>query len=65
LLGDEIIVAIVATAQVSSNNVRNCLREQFAAAALPRRIVKLSTIPRTPTGKIRRGELAQQLSLVL
>lgn len=63
-LGDEIIAAVVCPESVSDIDVRNHLRTVFAPSVLPNRIVRLEAIPRTPTGKIRRATLTQDLALL-
>ncbi len=62
-LGDEIVAAIVLAdgAHHDDAAVRDHLRTIFAPAALPGRIIRIGAIPRTSTGKILRGELAQRL----
>lgn len=62
LLGEEIVAVIVGSSAVSTEQIRRHLRNTFAAAALPRRVVQVTAIPRTATGKLHRGELAQQLA---
>lgn len=61
-LGDEIIAAVVCPQEVLDTDIRTHLRALFSSAVLPGRIVRLDTIPRTTTGKIRRAELAQKLT---
>jgi len=61
-LGDEIIAAVVLSQEAPESDLRSHLRAIFAASALPRRIVSVDEIPRTPTGKIRRAELTQRLA---
>ena len=57
LLGEEVVAAIVSTEEPNADHIRRQLRKTFAAMALPRLVVRVTGIPRTPTGKIRRGEL--------
>jgi acyl-CoA synthetase (AMP-forming)/AMP-acid ligase II len=64
-LGEDIIAGVVLAGQGESQAtmadvaaVRDKLREVLPAAALPRDVVVLSSIPRTPTGKIKRPDLA-------
>ncbi|HEU0298648.1 MAG TPA: class I adenylate-forming enzyme family protein [Longimicrobium sp.] len=61
LLGEEIVAAVVCAEDVGDAELRAHLRAVFAAAALPRRIVRVGVLPRTPTGKLLRAELARQL----
>jgi acyl-CoA synthetase (AMP-forming)/AMP-acid ligase II len=61
LLGEEVIAAIVCRQPVEERDVRAYLRGTFAAAVLPRRIVRVERIARTPTGKLKRAELAELL----
>jgi acyl-CoA synthetase (AMP-forming)/AMP-acid ligase II len=62
LLGDEIVAVLVSPDVVNAEEVKTHLRRTFAAAAMPRQIIRRDSIPRTPTGKIRRAELAHLLS---
>lgn len=57
-LGEEIIAAVVISGGADDVDVRGRLGTTFAAAVLPRRIVALDQLPRTPTGKLRRRDLA-------
>lgn len=61
LVGDQIIAAVVLSADVRDEQLREHLRQSFAQAAQPKHIVRLPGIPRTLTGKIRRPELALKL----
>jgi len=63
LLGDEIVAAVVLSERVTTEpDLESCLRAVFSPASLPRHIVRLEAIPRTPTGKIRCGVLADLVS---
>jgi acyl-CoA synthetase (AMP-forming)/AMP-acid ligase II len=62
LLGEKVVVGIVGPDPLSEAEVRAALAAAFPAAVLPRRIVRMDAIPRTPTGKILRPELARLLS---
>jgi acyl-CoA synthetase (AMP-forming)/AMP-acid ligase II len=62
LLGDQIIAAVVLTQDLPDEKLREHLRSRFSQAAQPGHIVKMKKIPRTPTGKIRRQELALELT---
>jgi acyl-CoA synthetase (AMP-forming)/AMP-acid ligase II len=59
LLGDEIVAAVVF--QGEPIDVLPHLQSAFAAAVLPRRVVRLAEIPRTLTGKVLRPQLAALL----
>ncbi|HSU16586.1 class I adenylate-forming enzyme family protein [Longimicrobium sp.] len=59
LLGEAVLVAVVYPGD--TREVLAGLRAAFPPAALPRQIVRLDAIPRTPTGKILRMELARTL----
>ena len=60
-LGDEIVVVVVSPDDRLDDVaiIRALLRTTFAEAALPRRVVRLDTLPRTPTGKILRPQLTR------
>lgn len=66
MLGEEIVAAVVlapgAGQADSIASIRRRLGDAFAAAVVPNRIEMLDAIPRTPTGKLRRAELAQILT---
>jgi acyl-CoA synthetase (AMP-forming)/AMP-acid ligase II len=59
--GDQIVAAVVFSPG-SRVDVLGELSTLFAAAVLPRRVVTLEAIPRTPTGKILRPQLAESLA---
>jgi acyl-CoA synthetase (AMP-forming)/AMP-acid ligase II len=61
--GEKIMAAVV-LAPGAECDVRAHLKSVFPAAALPRRIVLLDAIPRSPTGKILRPELAAALASI-
>jgi acyl-CoA synthetase (AMP-forming)/AMP-acid ligase II len=65
-LGERIVTGIVAgppggAADGVDERVREALRSALAPGLGPRRIVRLERIPRTPTGKVLRPELAETL----
>jgi acyl-CoA synthetase (AMP-forming)/AMP-acid ligase II len=62
LLGDEVVAAVVVCDGAQGIDLRGQLARVFARDALPRRIVALDALPRTPTGKIRRPELLARLT---
>lgn len=57
--GEEIIAAVKVSEADWPIDLHAWLKTALPPTALPRRIVRLAVIPRTATGKIRRGELAQ------
>jgi acyl-coenzyme A synthetase/AMP-(fatty) acid ligase len=60
--GEEQVVAFVALdAPLPDGRLRAELRERLSAHKLPRRFVRVQEIPRTATGKIRRGQLIAEL----
>jgi acyl-CoA synthetase (AMP-forming)/AMP-acid ligase II len=65
LLGEEIIAAVVVSDSQRDINLRRHLSTTFAQSVLPRRIVTLEEVPRTPTGKVRRRELAASIVSLL
>ena len=62
LLGDELVAAVVLRDEMSMEQVRRHLGRTFAPAALPRHVVRVERLPRTPTGKLRRPELTGQIA---
>jgi acyl-CoA synthetase (AMP-forming)/AMP-acid ligase II len=63
LLGEEIIAAIVLSAGAGdAADVLTHLGAVFSPAVLPRRVVRLDAVPRTPTGKLLRADLARTLA---
>jgi acyl-CoA synthetase (AMP-forming)/AMP-acid ligase II len=62
LLGEEIVAAVVVGDGREDLDLRSHLGSTFAPAVLPRHIVELDELPRTPTGKIRRRELAATIA---
>jgi acyl-coenzyme A synthetase/AMP-(fatty) acid ligase len=60
--GEEKVVAFVRVAEdVTDAELRAGLRTHLSAYKLPRRIVRVAEIPRTATGKVRRGQLIAEL----
>jgi acyl-coenzyme A synthetase/AMP-(fatty) acid ligase len=60
--GEEQVVAFVALDEpLPDGRLRAELREHLSAHKLPRRFVRVQEIPRTATGKIRRGRLIAEL----
>jgi len=55
-----IAVGIVSDLVIDATELTTLLRDRFAALA-PQAVVRLAALPRTETGKLRRGELAEQL----
>ena len=64
-LGEEVAVAIVleASAAVTEQELRRFVAERLADFKVPRKVVFVDTIPKGPTGKLRRIGLADQLGL--
>jgi oxalate---CoA ligase len=62
-LGEDVLAAVVLRpgASASESELRQFAAARLAAFKLPRRIVLIDSIPRTSTGKPRRGVLAEQL----
>lgn len=65
LLGDEIVAAVVLGHGGSQSMIRAALDAALPSAAHPREIVTVDAIPRTPTGKLRRPELLEDLTGLL
>jgi acyl-CoA synthetase (AMP-forming)/AMP-acid ligase II len=61
VLGEAIVAAVSVTDGFDEAALRETLARQFPIAVLPRRFVRLASIPRTSTGKLRRHQLAEQL----
>ncbi|MGP0047256.1 MAG: class I adenylate-forming enzyme family protein [Solirubrobacteraceae bacterium] len=60
--GEEQVVAFVRVCgDVTDAELRAALRARLSAFKLPRRIVRVAGIPRTATGKVRRGQLIAEL----
>jgi acyl-CoA synthetase (AMP-forming)/AMP-acid ligase II len=59
--GEQVTAAVVTAGPVAEGALRGLLVEMLTPSAVPRRIVRLSAIPRTPTGKIVRRELSERL----
>ncbi|WP_424184735.1 class I adenylate-forming enzyme family protein [Actinokineospora sp. G85] len=64
MLGEEVVAGVVLEPPLDPEGVRAALREGFAAAVVPTRVVPLPEIPRTPTGKVLRPDLAGLLAEV-
>jgi acyl-CoA synthetase (AMP-forming)/AMP-acid ligase II len=62
LLGEEIVVAVVVADDITDGRIRSDLGLNLQSSALPRRIVRLDAIPRTPTGKVLRSLLTDRLA---
>jgi acyl-CoA synthetase (AMP-forming)/AMP-acid ligase II len=61
MLGEAIMAALVVEDSVSDDMVLNHLRGTFPEVALPRRLLRVQAVPRTPTGKILRPQLRSHL----
>ncbi len=59
--GEQLTMAVVAAGDLDEAGLRAGLAAMLPAAAVPRRIVRAGAIPRTPTGKIIRARLAEEL----
>lgn len=64
-LGEEIAATVVATDNASADEqiLLRYLRERLAPYKIPRRIVLVDDIPKSPTGKVQRHKLAESLGL--
>jgi oxalate---CoA ligase len=62
-LGEDVIAAVVLRPRTSASEseLRQFVASQLAPFKVPRRIVLIDSIPRTSTGKLRRGVLAETL----
>jgi acyl-CoA synthetase (AMP-forming)/AMP-acid ligase II len=59
--GEQLTLAVVVAGEFDEAALRAGLAAMLPAAALPQRVVKAGVIPRTPTGKIIRARLAEEL----
>jgi acyl-CoA synthetase (AMP-forming)/AMP-acid ligase II len=61
-LGEDVVAAVVLRPGMSatSRDLRHFLLDRLALSRAPRRIWFVERLPRTATGKVRRGELAQR-----
>jgi len=57
--GQRLIALLVAPDDVSDTTIRNHLKLRVSPAAQPARMVRVDSLPRTPTGKLRRPQLAE------
>jgi acyl-CoA synthetase (AMP-forming)/AMP-acid ligase II len=62
LLGESLVAAVCAPAELTDQEIRDRLRALLPDAALPSGIVRLRQVPRTPTGKILRPALEDLLT---
>lgn len=62
-LGEDVAAAVVLRGTVSDSELRHFVAERVASYKVPRRIVFVDSIPKGPTGKARRSELAQQFAV--
>jgi len=65
LYGERLVALLVADREIPDDAVRAHLAAAMAPAAQPARILRVSDIPRTATGKIRRPELKAQVQALL
>lgn len=65
-LGEEVAAAVVTVegASVTERELRRFLSESLAAFKVPRRVLFLDELPKGPTGKLQRIDLAKRLGLV-
>jgi acyl-CoA synthetase (AMP-forming)/AMP-acid ligase II len=59
--GQMVVAAVVG--DVDDSVLRAHLAERLAAYKLPKRIEHVAALPHSPTGKLRRGHLAEDLGL--
>ena len=64
-LGEEVAAAVVVRrgASLTEREIRARAAERLAPFKVPSRVVFVSELPKTPTGKVRRHELAEMLGL--
>jgi hypothetical protein len=65
LLGEEVAAAVVlreGSPPPSDEDIRAQAAERLSPHKVPRAIARLAELPRTPTGKVRRGTLAERLA---
>jgi acyl-coenzyme A synthetase/AMP-(fatty) acid ligase len=62
LLGEDIVAAVVLSTAcaASARELRAWMLDRLAAFNVPRRMWFIDRLPRTPTGKVQRGELARR-----
>lgn len=60
--GERIVIVIVASDDVNDDMVIQALAAVLPHAAMPQRIIRMTTLPRTATGKIRRPDLAREIT---
>jgi acyl-CoA synthetase (AMP-forming)/AMP-acid ligase II/pimeloyl-ACP methyl ester carboxylesterase len=65
-LNQEIVAAVVlrAGAEVTGADLRHFLRARIAAFKIPRRVLCVSELPKGPTGKVLRNQLAMQFATI-
>jgi acyl-CoA synthetase (AMP-forming)/AMP-acid ligase II len=63
-LGEDLVAAVVLQPDraASPRELRRWLLDRLSSSKVPRRIRFVTALPRTPTGKVRRGELARRWS---
>lgn len=62
-LGEDIAAAVVLRGSVTESELRHFAAGRLASYKVPRRIISVDAIPKGPTGKARRAELAQQFAV--
>jgi len=56
-LGDQVAAAVVSRRRLTSSDIRSHLRTQLASVKIPTHIVFVPELPRTATGKVKKGLL--------
>lgn len=59
--GDEVVAFVVLTGPASDAELRRHLAARLSAYKVPRRLVRVPEVPRSRTGKVRRGALVAEL----
>jgi acyl-coenzyme A synthetase/AMP-(fatty) acid ligase len=61
-LGEDIVAAVVSAPgqNATQRELRAWMLDRLRPSRVPRRIWVVDALPRTPTGKVRRGELASR-----
>jgi len=58
--GEQVTVAVIASTDVTVEELREFARPHLASFKLPRVVVRVTELPRTSAGKVRRGELRRR-----
>jgi acyl-CoA synthetase (AMP-forming)/AMP-acid ligase II len=62
LLGEVPVLVIEGSSVPTVQEVRRCLRDSFPEHAIPRRVFRFDSFPRTLNGKIRRSAIRQEIA---